>query len=288
MNRRNFLGAALASAGAAPVLSRSVLAANHGKHSAPVTGPTAGRLGGEGAAQIAGTLEMCVFDTFGTVVDWRSSVIAEVEELAREKGWSLDAAEFAEAWRANYGPSRNRVRTGELPWTKLDDLHRMTLDDLLVRYRLEGLTEEEKVHLNKVWHRLHPWPDASEGLRRLKARYVLSPMSNGNVALLTNMAKFGDLAWDCVLGSDVVRHYKPDREMYMMPSEFFDIPPSAVMLVAAHTGDLEAAQGYGLRTAFVHRPLERGPDRPPVPMPEEGRFDFLATSFVDLAAQLGL
>ncbi len=288
MRRRNFLEAALTAAGVAPVLSGSVIAARREENPVSMAHSTPEGPMEESRAQIAGTLAMCVFDTFGTVVDWRSSVIAEVEELAREKGWTLDAAEFAEAWRANYGPSRNRVRTGDLPWTKLDDLHRMTLDDLVVRYRLQGLAEEEKVHLNKVWHRLHPWSDAPEGLRRLKARYVLSPLSNGNVALLTNMAKFGDLAWDCVLGSDVVRHYKPDREMYMMPSEFFDVPPSAVMLVAAHTGDLEAAQGYGLRTAFVHRPFERGPDRPPVPMPEEGRFDFLATSFTDLATQLGL
>ena len=288
MDRRRFLGAALASAGVAPARSRSVVGADVRQGAALAEVPAVARPGGPDAAQIAGSVQMCVFDVFGTVVDWRSSVIAEVDQLASDKGWDLDAVEFAEAWRANYGPSRNRVRTGELPWTKLDDLHRMTLDDLLLRYRLEGLTEAEKVHLNKVWHRLHPWPDSSEGLRRLKARYVLSPLSNGNVALLTNMAKFGDLAWDCVLGSDVVRHYKPDREMYMMPSDFFDIPPSAVMLVAAHTGDLESAQSYGLRTAFVHRPLERGPDRPPVPMPEEGRFDFLATSFVDLAEQLGL
>ena len=282
MNRRNFLGAALAAGAVTPALSRRGGAADQADSPAPSTDSARDSL------QVANSLEMCVFDTFGTVVDWRGSVIAEVRQLASEKGWDLDPVAFAEAWRANYGPSRNRVRTGELPWTKLDDLHRMTLDDLLVRYQIEGLSEEEKVHLNRVWHRLHPWPDAPVGLARLKARYVLSPLSNGNVALLTNMAKFGGLPWDCVLGSDVVRHYKPDREMYMMPGEFFDIPPSAVLMVAAHTGDLEAAQSYGLRTAFVHRPLERGPDREPAPMPEAGRFDFIATDFNDLASQLGL
>jgi 2-haloacid dehalogenase len=195
---------------------------------------------------------------------------------------------FAEDWRANYGPSRNLVRTGQLPWTDLDALHRMTLDDLLVRYDLQGLTEDEKVHLNKVWHRLHPWPDAPSGLARLKTRYILSPMSNGNVALLTEMAKFGGLPWDCVMGSDVVRHYKPDREMYLAPCEFFDLQPSQAMLVAAHPGDLDSAKSFGLRTAYVHRPLERGPEAEPWDPPEAGRFDFIAMDFHDLASQMGI
>ncbi len=287
MKRRNFLGAVLAASGVTPAFSRQVVAAGRGGTS-PSKGSAFGRSVREGSSQDLESVQMCVFDTFGTVADWRASVIAEVEQLAREKGWDLDAVAFAEAWRANYGPSRNRVRTGELPWTKLDDLHRMTLDDILVRFQVEGLTEEEKVHLNKVWHRLHPWPDAPPALRRLKTRYVLSPLSNGNVALLTNMAKFGGIPWDCVLGSDVVRHYKPDREMYLTPSEFFDIPPSAVMLVAAHPTDLESAKSYGLRTGYVHRPLERGPDRSPPPMPEAGRFDVIATDFGDLASQMGV
>ena len=277
MNRRSFLVGALAAGGVIPALSRHVLAARQRGAAAPST-----------SSALARSVQMLVFDTFGTVVDWRASVIAEVEKLAREKGWKLDAVAFAEAWRANYGPARNRVRIGELPWTKLDGLHRMTLDGLLVRFKVEGLSEEEKVHLNKVWHRLHPWPDAPGGLTRLKKRYVLSPLSNGNVALLTNMAKFGGLPWDCVLGSDVARHYKPDKEMYLMPGEFFDIPPSAVMMVAAHPGDLDSAKSYGLRTAYVHRPLENGPTRPHAPAPAAGRFDFLATDFNDLATQLGV
>jgi len=279
MNRRNFIGAALAAGGAGPTLPKDLLAAK----------PLPTEAAREQALQVASTLHMCVFDTFGTVVDWRSSVIAEVELLSQRKGWNFDAAEFADAWRANYGPSRNQVRTGELPWTDLDALHRMTLDGLLDRYGIErDLTEEEKVHLNKVWHRLHPWPDAPEGLARLKTRYVLSPLSNGNVALLTEMAKFGGLPWDCVLGSDVARHYKPDKEMYLMPSAFFDIPTSAVLMVAAHPGDLDSAKSYGLRTAFVFRPHERGPDAAPPTWPEVGRFDFMATDFKDLARQLGI
>lgn len=237
--------------------------------------------------QVADSIEMCVFDTFGTVVDWRGSVIAEVEELARTKGWEVDAGAFADAWRGNYGPSMNRVRTGEIPWTILDDLHRMTLDELLPRFGMEQLTEAEMARLNRVWHRLRPWPDAPGGLARLKTRYVLSPLSNGNTALLTNMAKFGGLPWDCVLGSDIVRHYKPDPEMYLMPGELFDLPPSAVLMVAAHPGDLDAAKSQGLRTAYVHRPLER-PNREPPPWPEVGRFDLLVEDFHDLAAQLGI
>jgi 2-haloacid dehalogenase len=288
MNRRNFLGAALVAGSITPALPRDVLAADPGGAGTGPTGPAPAREGPAESERIANELRICVFDTFGTVVDWRSSVIAEVEKLAREKSWELDAAEFADAWRANYGPSRNRVRTGELPWTKLDDLHRMTLNDLLVRYRIQGLTEDEKAHLNKVWHRLHPWPDAPEGLARLRTRYVLSPLSNGNVALLTEMAKFGGLPWDCILGSDVARHYKPDKEMYMMPGEFFDLPPSAVLMVAAHPGDLDSAKSYGLRTAYVHRPFELGLDRERTEWPESGRFDFLATDFNDLASQLGI
>jgi 2-haloacid dehalogenase len=287
MDRRNFLGAAVVAGGATPAFSRQALAADDGGTAAHSMN-AAERALQTHRMQVANSIHMCVFDTFGTVADWRGSVIAEVEELARRKGWDLDAEAFAVAWRAQYGPSRNRVRTGDLPWTKLDDLHRMTLDDLLIQFEIEGLTEAEKVHLNKVWHRLHPWPDAPEGLARLKTRYVLSPLSNGNLALLTEMAKFGGLPWDCVLGSDVARHYKPDKEMYLMPSEYFDIPPSAVMMVAAHVGDLDSAKSYGLRTAYVHRPLERGPNAAPWDPPEVGRFDFIATDFNDLASQLGI
>lgn len=287
MNRRDFLRSSLIAGGVTPALPGRLLSAATEAEGSPVWAEPA-RTVTEEQLQVAGSVQYLGFDTFGTVVDWRGSVIAEVKELARQKGWTLDAVEFAEAWRANYGPSRNRVRTGELPWTDLDALHRMTLDDLLVSYQITDLTEGEKAHLNKVWHRLHPWPDAPSGLARLKTRYVLSPMSNGNVALLTEMAKFGGLPWCCVMGSDVVRHYKPDREMYLAPSEFFHIPPAATMLVAAHPGDLDSAKSFGLRTAYVHRPLERGPDAEPWDPPEAGRFDFIAMDFHDLASQMGI
>jgi 2-haloacid dehalogenase len=287
VKRRDFLGAAVAGA-VAPALPVRIPASE-------VASPwlhRASRGVTEEQQDVAANLHYLGFDTFGTVVDWRGSIIEEVRELSRQKGWVFDLVEFAVAWRANYGPSMNRVRTGErtgeLPWTDLDGLHRMTLDDLFVRYNITGLPEAEKVHLNKVWHRLHPWPDAPSGLARLATRYVLSPMSNGNVALLTEMAKFGGLPWDCVMGSDIVRHYKPDREMYLAPSEFFKVRPERTMLVAAHPGDLDSAKSFGLRTAYVHRPLERGPDAEPWDPPEAGRFDFIAMDFHDLASQMGI
>jgi 2-haloacid dehalogenase len=234
----------------------------------------------------AGSVKVLAFDTFGTVVDWRASVIAEGQQLAKAKGLTVDWAAFADAWRAGYGPSMNRVRKGELPWTKLDVLHRMTLDGLLRTFNINGLTEAEIAQFNRVWHRLQPWPDAVEGLRRLRTRFVLTPLSNGNVALLTNMAKHAQLPWDCILSAEIVRHYKPDPETYLMVPDIFDLQPAEVMMVAAHQGDLQSAQKAGLRTAYVHRPLEFGAGKTPE-TPPAGRFDFTASDFRDLAAQLG-
>jgi len=207
--------------------------------------------------------------------------------LGREKGLNVDWAGFADAWRNGYGPAMNRVRSGALPWTKLDVLHRMILDQLIVQFKIEGLSEDETIHLNRIWHRLHGWPDSVEGLTRLRKRFVIGPLSNGNLSLLTNMAKFAGLPWDCILSTELVRHYKPDKETYLMPGEFFDVEPAAVMMVAAHEGDLQAAQALGLRTAYVHRPLEYGPGRAST-MPAAGRFDLLAMDLGDLATQLGV
>jgi 2-haloacid dehalogenase len=243
------------------------------------------------AAQTAGTkqpAQLLVFDTFGTVVDWRSSVIAEGEQLGRQKNLKVDWAAFAVAWRGGYGPSMQKVRTGELPWTKLDVLHRRILDELLVRFKVEGLSEAEKAHFNKVWHRLKGWPDAGEGLTRLKKRYVISPLSNGNVSLLTDMAKFAGLPWDVILSTELVRHYKPDKETYLMPGEFWDLPPGEVTWVAAHAGDLQAAKALGLKTAYVHRPLEYGGARPAPPPPPAGQFDYNVKDFKELATALGV
>jgi 2-haloacid dehalogenase len=271
MSRRSFVGSVAAGGFA--------LAAG-----APGAASAQGRSPAGGAAMPS--VKLLVFDTFGTVVDWRSSVIAEGEALGRAKKLTVDWAAFADAWRGGYGPSMNRVRTGQLPWTKLDVLHRTTLDELLVRFKIEGLSEEEKVHLNRVWHRLKPWPDSVAGLTRLKKKFVIAPLSNGNVSLLTNMGKFAGLPWDAILSTELVKHYKPDRETYLMPPELFDLPPSEVMMVAAHVGDLQSAKALGLKTAYVHRPQEYGPARVPTP-PEPGRFDYMAKDFRDLATQLG-
>jgi len=227
-----------------------------------------------------------VFDVFGTVVDWRTSIGREVGELAERKRLHVDGAKFADAWRAGYVPAMNRVRTGELPWTRLDDLHRMILDEILDEFGLDGLSEVEKATLNRAWHRLQPWPDAVSGLTRLKTKFIIAPLSNGNVSLITNMAKHAGLPWDCVLGAELVRHYKPDPEVYRSAAEFLDIRPVDVMMVAAHLGDLRAAKAEGLKTAFVVRPNEFGPDGKP-DLAADNSVDITARNFNDLASQLG-
>ena len=228
-----------------------------------------------------------VFDTFGTVVDWRASVIQEVEQLAKKKGFKLDAAKFADAWRAGYGPSMNRVRSGELPWTKLDALHRMILNRLLIDFGIAGLSEADIDGLNRAWHRLRPWPDAVSGLTRLKKRFIIAPLSNGNISLMTNLAKYGGLPWDCILGAELARHYKPDPEVYQSAADILDLKVGDVLMVAAHLGDLRAAKKVGLKTAFVPRPLELGPEGKPELQPDS-TVDLSATDFNDLARQLGV
>ncbi len=221
---------------------------------------------------------------FGTVVDWRSSIIAEGRKLGRRRKMSVDWPAFADAWRAGYRPAMDRVRRGELPWTNIDGLHRRILDELLERFRIEGLAETEKADLNRAWHRLAPWPDAVAGLKRLKKRYVITTLSNGNVALLTNMAKHAGVPWDCVLSAEILKHYKPDPEVYLGAARLLGLEPGEVLMVAAHAEDLDAAARTGLRTAFVRRPLEFGARQDVAPEP---RFDFNAGDFVDLARQLG-
>ena len=201
---------------------------------------------------------------------------------------TLDGAKFADAWRAGYGPSMNRVRTGELPWTKLDALHRMTLDRILVDFTFGGLSEDEKDALNRAWHRLTPWPDAVAGLTRLKKTFIIAPLSNGNISLMTDLAKFAGLPWDCILGAELARHYKPDREVYQSAADILDLKPADVMMVAAHLGDLRAAKGVGLRTAFVTRPKEYGPEGKPDLKADASVADLSATDFNDLARQLGV
>jgi 2-haloacid dehalogenase len=226
-----------------------------------------------------------LFDVFGTVVDWRSSIIREGRALGRGKKIAVDWDAFADAWRAGYQPAMARVRSGALPWMNIDQLHRMILDELLQRFGIEGLTEEEIDHLNRAWHRLDPWPDARRGLALLKRRHVIATLSNGNVALLVNMAKHARLPWDAVLSAELFHHYKPDPEAYLGAAAMLGFEPSEVMLVAAHKNDLRAAQACGLATAFVRRPREKGP-KAKVDVTPEADFDFNAKDFVDLARRM--
>jgi len=231
-------------------------------------------------------IKILAFDVFGTVVDWRSSVIAEGEQLGKSKGTDIDWTAFADAWRAIYRPYMDKVQTGELPWTKLDDLHRMMLAETLKKFGIQNLSDDEKENLNRVWHRLKPWPDSVPGLQRLKSRFVITTLSNGNISLLTNMAKHAGLPWDCILSAENVRRYKPAPEVYLLAPQLFDLKPEQVMMVAAHEHDLQSAKKYGVRTAFVHRPAEHGPGKESEIPPSE-RCDFVAKDFCDLAQQLG-
>ncbi len=238
----------------------------------------------------AGRLAMVkamTFDVFGTVVDWRSSIIKEGQELSGRLGFEVDWAQFADDWRGGYGPAMRRVRNGELPWTRIDDLHRMILDDLIPKHGLTLLGEAERDNFNRVWHRLQPWPDTVSGLTRLRKRYVLATLSNGNVALLVNMAKHSGLPWDAVLSSELARHYKPDPEVYLTAADLLGLEPEEVMMVAAHKGDLRAAAALGFKTAYVPRPLEYGPGRE-VDTTPDASFDVVASDFNDFADQLGI
>ncbi len=230
-------------------------------------------------------IKALAFDVFGTVVDWRGGVIRAGEELAQSKRLDVDWPAFADAWRGRYVPSMDRVRRGDLPWTNLDALHRASLDGLLEEFGVGGLTEGEKDHLNKAWHRLDPWPDSVEGLLRLKERFIIAPLSNSNVALLTNMAKRAGLPWDLVLSAELVRRYKPDPETYLMVPAFLDLRPEEVAMVAAHPDDLRAAAGNGLKTVYVPRPLEWGPGGEAEP--SDLTFDVVARDFLELAKKLG-
>ncbi|HVB47436.1 MAG TPA: haloacid dehalogenase type II [Burkholderiales bacterium] len=226
-----------------------------------------------------------VFDVFGTVVDWRGSIIRELRKLGRAKRLTVNWAAFADAWRAGYRPAMARVRRGELPWSTIDALHRVILDEVLKQFGVDGLSEQELQQLNRVWHRLRPWPDARASLQRLKRTHVIATLSNGNLALLTDLAKFGRLPWDCILSAELFRHYKPDPEVYLGAAALLDVAPQHLMMVAAHKDDLHAAQSCGLRTAFVRRPLEFGPSVHP-DLKDEAAFNINADDFSDLARQL--
>jgi 2-haloacid dehalogenase len=225
------------------------------------------------------------FDVFGTVVDWRGSIIGELEMFGKRHGLVADWQAFADAWRAGYPAAMDRVRRGELPWLKIDALHRLILDDLLDGVGASSVPDADVAELNLAWHRLDPWPDSVEGLTLLKRDFVITTLSNGNLSLLTDMAKRAGLPWDCVISAELFRHYKPDPEAYLGCADLLDVAPGELMLVAAHPSDLRAARDAGLLTAYVARPLERGPGRRP-PHVEDGEFDLMAADFVDLAGQL--
>ncbi len=198
--------------------------------------------------------KILAFDIFGTVVDWHGSIVREMQALYPQ----VDGNAFALAWRAGYQPAMQRVRSGELGWVRIDELNRLILDAMLPTFGLEHLSEAERQHLNRVWHRLEAWPDSVEGLLRLKTRYTLCTLSNGNIGLLTNMAKRAGLPWDCILSAEVFRAYKPDPATYLGVAKVFDMAPEQVMLCAAHHDDLAAARACGLQTAYIERPLEFG------------------------------
>ena len=193
---------------------------------------------------------------------------------------------FADSWRAGYAPAMDRVRRGELPWTRIDDLHRMILEELLGAAGVTSICVEDVDELNRAWHRLDPWPDTVSGLTRLKEKFTITTLSNGNVSLLTNMAKRAGLPWDCVISAELFHHYKPDPQAYLGCADLLDVPPDELMLVAAHPSDLRAARDAGLMTAYVDRPLEMGPNRPAQRV-EDGEFNYTATDFLNLADQLG-
>ena len=231
-------------------------------------------------------LKAVTFDVFGTVVDWRTSIAREVESLAVKKKFAVDGQRFADAWRKLYQPSMTEVRDGKVPWTVLDDLHRMNLLQVLETFGIDQLSEEEIEHLNRAWHRLDPWPDAVAGLQRLKQHYIIGTLSNGNVALIVNMAKFSELPWDVVLGAEIARHYKPQPEAYLRSAEILGLEPKECMLVAAHNGDLAAAGRCGFQTAFVPRPKEYGPEQT-TDLVAEYDCDVVAGDFIELAQILG-
>jgi len=232
------------------------------------------------------SIKALTFDVFGTAVDWRTTVIEEASRLGRAKCINTDWPGFADAWRAGYKPAMDRVRTGELPWMKLDEIHRMILDRLLAEFDIAGMTEADKERLNRVWHRLKAWPDSASGVARLRKRFIVAALSNGNMALLTNLSKNAGLSWDCILSAELARHYKPDEEVYRMAADLLELQPEQVMMVAAHKEDLRAARLLGFRTAFVLRPLEYGPEGRPDLEPDPA-FDLIATDFHDLAEKLG-
>ena len=230
-------------------------------------------------------IKALVFDIFGTVVDWRSSIIREGQLLQQRLALPpQDWAAFADDWRAGYQPAMHQVRTGALPWTNIDGLHRRILDGLLAARGL-ALAEAEAANFNRVWHRQLPWPDSVAGLYRLKQTHTIASLSNGNMALLVNLARHAGLPWCAVLSAELFNHYKPDPEVYRGAANLLGLQPQQLMMVAAHPSDLRAAAACGLRTAYVARPLERGPAGA-MEAWAAGEFDIAVSDFQALAVAL--
>ena len=233
------------------------------------------------ADELRERVKVLAFDVFGTVVDWYGTIAREVDALRL----GVDGGAFALAWRAGYRPAMQRVSSGELGWTLIDDLHRMILDQVLAQFGVT-LGEVERRQLNRVWHRLDAWPDAVPGLARLKSRFMICTLSNGNLGLLADLSKRAGLPWDCILSAEVFRAYKPDPAAYLGVARVFDVAPDEVMLVAAHHDDLAGARACGLRSAYIERPAEFGPNQPKDVSPDP-RNDLHARDFEALASLLG-
>lgn len=226
------------------------------------------------------------FDVFGTVADWRGTIIREGREFNEKLGLNVDWAAFADAWRGLYQPSVSQVRNGKRPWTNLDQLHLESLVQLVDQFGQELLNPRELDRLHRVWHRLHPWPDAVEGLWRLKHRFILASLSNGNVALLVNMAWSAGLPWDTILGAEVAGYYKPQPPAYLLRAQLLGLKPNECMMVAAHNDDLEAAMDCSFQTAFICRPMEYGPSQTS-DLRANRDWNITADDLIDLAWQLG-
>jgi 2-haloacid dehalogenase len=235
---------------------------------------------------MAGDVKALLYDVFGTLMDWRSSIARESKLVLEPLGHSVDWIKFADAWRGEYQPSMEEVRAGRIPFSKLDVLHRMNLDRILPRFNIAGVPEDTLRHLNRAWHRLDAWPDVAPGMARLKTKHLLAPCSNGNISIMVDLARRNGIPWDAILGSEVAGDFKPKPRVYLASCEAFDLTPGECMMVAAHSRDLAAAAALGLRTAHIARPHEYGPNTgepgPTVPV------DVAARDLEDLATKLGV
>jgi 2-haloacid dehalogenase len=227
-----------------------------------------------------------LFDVFGTLTDWRTSIAREAKSILSPLGHTLDWLAFADAWRGEYQPAMEEIRSGRAPFVKLDVLHRKNLERILPRFGISGLREETAQHLNLAWHRLDAWPDVAKGLTRLKTRFRLAPCSNGNISLMVDIARRNGLPWDAILGAEIAGDFKPKPRVYLASAAAFDLAPNECMMVAAHSNDLKAAAALGLATAHIARPDEYGPGTgeaaPKVPV------NYAAKNLEDLASQLGV